>query len=130
MPRRSHSRSHLAGALLLLAFAAAPVEAQETRGAITGTVTDSSAAVLPGVTVTATNVETGVVTTAASNAQGIYLLPFLAPGKYSVAAELMGFKKYLREGIEVRIADRLTLDHLVDAGEALLLQMVALARRK
>src|SRR6185295_6156572 len=73
MPRRSHSRSHLAEALLLLAFAAAPVdapvEAQETRGAITGTIADKSAAVLPGVTVTGTNVDTGVVTTAVSNAQ-------------------------------------------------------------
>src|SRR6187549_2695918 len=114
MPRRSHSRSRLAEALLLLAFAAAPVDApadaQETRGAITGTISDKSAAVLPGVTVNGTNIETGVVTSAVSNAQGIYLLPFLPPGKYTVSAELMGFKKHVREGLEIRIADRLTLD--------------------
>ena len=54
--------------------------AQEFRGSITGTVTDKSAAVLPGVTVTATNVDTGVGTTAVTNADGIYLLPFLTPG--------------------------------------------------
>ena len=117
MPRCSHSRFPLAGALLLLAFAAAPSGAQETRGAITGTISDKSAAVLPGVSVTGTNVDTGVVTSAVTNAEGIYLLPFLPPGKYTVAAELMGFKKYVREGIEVRIADRLTLDLSLEVGQ-------------
>src|SRR5829696_1524399 len=117
MPRRSQPRSALSGALLLLAFAAAPGGAQETRGAITGTISDKSAAVLPGVTVSGTNVETGVVTNAVSNAQGIYLLPFLPPGRYTVSAELMGFKKHVREGIEVRIADRLTLDLALEVGQ-------------
>ena len=117
MPRRSHSRSPLAGALLLLAFAAAPTGAQETRGAITGTISDKSAAVLPGVTVTGTNVDTGVVTNAVTNAEGIYLLPFLPPGRYTVSAELMGFKKHVREGIEVRIANRLTLDLALEVGQ-------------
>ena len=117
MPRRMHSRSRLVGALLLLALSAAPAGAQETRGAITGTISDKSAAVLPGVTVNGTNVETGVVTSAVSNAQGIYLLPFLPPGKYTVSAELMGFKKHVREGIEIRIADRLTLDLALEVGQ-------------
>ena len=58
-----------------------------------------------------------MVTSAVSNAQGIYLLPFLPPGKYTVSAELMGFKKHVREGIEVRIADRLTLDLALEVGQ-------------
>ncbi len=119
MPRRSRSRSALAGSLLLLLLGAAPAPAaaQDTRGTITGTVSDKSAAVLPGVTVDAVNVETGVVTSAVTNGQGSYLLPFLVPGKYSVSAELMGFKKYVREGLELRIADRMTLDLSLEVGQ-------------
>ncbi|MEO5819042.1 MAG: TonB-dependent receptor [Vicinamibacteraceae bacterium] len=117
MPRRSPSRSVVAGSLLLLLLGAAPAPAQDTRGTITGTVADKSAAVLPGVTVGAVNVETGIVTSAVSNGEGIYLLPFLTPGKYTVTAELMGFKKYVREGLELRIADRITLDLSLDVGQ-------------
>ena len=72
--------------------------------------------VLPGVTVTATNVDTGVGTTAVTNADGSYLLPFLTPGSYTVTAELMGFKKLVRQGVAVRIGDRLTLDLALEVG--------------
>ena len=84
----------------LLGLRVPAAQAQEFRGSITGTVSDKSAAVLPGVTVTATNVDTGIATTAVTNADGGYLLPFLTPGQYSVTAELMGFKKLVREGVE------------------------------
>src|SRR5687767_12356247 len=106
------SARRLAGgamAMLLLALAAPPARGQEFRGSITGRVTDRSDAVLPGTRVTATNTDTGVATTAAANGDGIYLLPFLAPGTYTVTGELMGFKKLVRQGIAVRIADRLTV---------------------
>ncbi len=101
----------------LLASLATPLAAQEFRGQIAGRITDSSNAVLPGVTVTAANVDTGVETSATTNGEGIYLLPFLTPGKYSVAAELVGFKKLLREGVEVRIGDRLTVDLSLEVGQ-------------
>ena len=108
----------LRGALVLL-LSGLPVvaaSAQEFRGSITGTVTDHSKALLPGATVTATHAETGVSTPVVTNANGAYLLPFLAPGHYAVAAELMGFKKLVRQGIEVRIGDRLTLDLSLEVG--------------
>jgi hypothetical protein len=66
--------------LFLLALRVPAAQAQEFRGSITGTVSDKSAAVLPGVTVTATNVDTGIGTTAVTNADGGYLLPFLPQG--------------------------------------------------
>ena len=67
-------------------------------------------------TVTGTNVDTGIGTTAVTNADGGYLLPFLTPGSYSVTAELMGFKKLVRQGVAVRIGDRLTLDLALEVG--------------
>ena len=100
----------------LLGLRVPAAQAQEFRGSITGTVSDKSAAVLPGVTVTGTNVDTGVGTTAITNADGGYLLPFLTPGSYSVTAELMGFKKLVRQGVAVRIGDRLTLDLALEVG--------------
>ena len=102
--------------LFLLALRVPAALAQEFRGSITGTVSDKSQAVLPGVTVTATNVDTGVGTNAVTNADGSYLLPFLTPGSYSVTAELMGFKKLVRQGVVVRIGDRLTLDLALEVG--------------
>jgi hypothetical protein len=106
-----------AAALLLLLLPAVAASGQEFRGSITGTISDPSSAVLPGVTVTATNVDTGVNTAAVTNAEGIYLIPFLTPGKYTISAELMGFKKLVREGVEVRIADRITLDLALEVGQ-------------
>jgi Carboxypeptidase regulatory-like domain len=102
--------------LFLLGLRVPAAQAQEFRGSIAGTVSDKSEAVLPGVTVTATNVDTGVGTTAVTAADGRYLLPFLTPGSYSVTAELMGFKKLVRPGVAVRIGDRLTLDLALEVG--------------
>ena len=100
---------------LVIALTSA-ASAQEFRGSIAGMVSDSSGAVLPGVTVTATNVDTGVAATAVTNADGLYLVSFLTPGKYTVAAELMGFKRLQRSGVEVRIADRLTVNLTLEVG--------------
>jgi Carboxypeptidase regulatory-like domain len=102
--------------LFLLGLRVPAAQAQEFRGSISGTVSDKSAAVLPGVTVTATNVDTGIGTTATTSADGHYLLPFLTPGSYAVTAELMGFKKLVRQGVAVRIGDRLTLDLALEVG--------------
>jgi hypothetical protein len=116
MTRQTRRAWLLAPALAVL-LAAPAMRAQEFRGSVTGKVTDSSNAVLPGVTVTATNIDTGVAATALTNAEGIYLVPFLTPGRYAVSAELMGFKKLVREGVEVRIADRITLDLALEVGQ-------------
>ena len=68
----------------------APAYAQ-TTGVIQGTVTDAQDAVLPGVTVTLRNTETGVTRTEASDGRGVYRFPGLPPGTYDLAAELQGF---------------------------------------
>jgi hypothetical protein len=69
-----------------------PAFSQSTNAAVTGTIQDTSGAVLPGVMVTATNTATGVVTTVVSNEAGAYTFPSLLPGSYKITAELPGFQ--------------------------------------
>src|SRR4051794_32822404 len=69
-----------------------PGVAQTITGAITGTVTDQTGAVVPNAKITATNVATNVSTSTQSNESGIYNLLFLPVGQYRVNAEATGFK--------------------------------------
>src|SRR5438552_18782158 len=78
--------------LLLSVVLAAPAFGQSTYATVSGTIEDSSHALLPGVSVTATNNATGVVTTVVSNESGAYNLTNLLPGTYTVKAELPGFQ--------------------------------------
>jgi hypothetical protein len=59
---------------------------------VTGTVSDPSGAVIPGVTVRATNADTGVVSTTLTNEAGVYNFRNLLPGKYNIGASLPGFQ--------------------------------------
>ncbi|HEX6463516.1 MAG TPA: carboxypeptidase-like regulatory domain-containing protein, partial [Vicinamibacterales bacterium] len=102
---------------LFVGLSALPVSAQDFRGEITGRVTDASGARVPGVTITATNVATNVATPTTTNAEGDYAIPFLAPGTYTVTAELSGFKKVVRQGVDVRVADKIGLDLTMDVGQ-------------
>src|SRR5215469_300132 len=77
---------------LLSAFPTNPGLGQSTYATVTGTIEDTSHALLPGVTVTATNNATGVVATTVSNESGAYNLTSLLPGTYTVKAELPGFQ--------------------------------------
>jgi hypothetical protein len=101
---------------VLLAAMVAAASAQEFRGAITGRITDESGASVPGVSVTATSIATNVATTTTTNGDGDYSLLYLTPGTYTMSAELAGFKKLVREGIEVRIGDRLAVDLKMSLG--------------
>jgi Carboxypeptidase regulatory-like domain len=102
--------------LLLALGAAAPALAQDFRGAIIGRINDSSGARLPGATVTATNTATNVASPTTTNSDGSYSILYLTPGTYSVAVELTGFKRIVRDSVEVRVGDRLTLDFTLDLG--------------
>jgi hypothetical protein len=96
------------GIVLLVAVAlvaASAAFAQETRGKITGRVTDASKAIIPGATVTVTDAARGTVTTVTSNEQGLFLVNYLLPGTYKVVVELQGFKKYIRDGVQLQMAE-------------------------
>jgi len=95
---------------------AATSAAQDARGTITGTVVDSSKSLVPGAAVTVTNIAMGTSVSATTNQEGHFQAPYLIPGTYRVTVELSGFKKAVRERVEVRIADRLELDIVLEVG--------------
>ncbi len=100
---------------VLIAFVACAL-AQETRGTILGRVTDSSGAVIAGADVRATNVATGVAAAARTNDSGNYTIPYLLTGAYVIQAELAGFKRFVRDGIQVRVNDTVQVDIELQVG--------------
>src|SRR5438132_6518582 len=82
----------MAAAIVLSLVLTAETFAQSSNATVSGTVSDSTGAVLPGVTVTATNNGTGIITTIVSNEAGVYNFPSLLPGLYKINAELPGFQ--------------------------------------
>jgi len=104
--------------VVLCALVAASIElsAQDFRGGITGRISDASGGRMPGVTVTATNVATNVASTTTTNGDGDYAIAFLNPGTYALSAELSGFKKLVRNNLEVRVGEKLGLDLTLEVG--------------
>src|SRR3954470_7999626 len=109
-------RLRRAASLALLALAlTAPAFAQAT-GAITGVITDQSGAVMPGVTVEATNTATAQTRNSVTGADGFYTLPLLQPGRYHVKATLAGFKPVVREAVDVSVGDTSRADIKLTVG--------------
>src|SRR5437867_2810356 len=104
----------LAGSLLVLA--AALCLAQTGASRISGTVTDSSGAVVPGVTVTAKNEATGVTHTQITTARGLYAFPALPVGSYTIIAELAGFKTTQKTGNILVVDTPLVVDVVLQVG--------------
>src|SRR5882762_7980427 len=105
-----HGRALLG--FLLLAWLAIPLpaRAQATTGTISGTVTDESKAVLPGVTVLVKNTETGATRTLVTDERGGFRALNLSPGIYSVTAELQGFTPAKRENLTLEIGRDVNAD--------------------
>jgi protocatechuate 3,4-dioxygenase beta subunit len=91
--------------------------AQDFRASISGRVTDSSGALVPGAKVTAANTETGQVASAETNDAGLYNLPALPPGRYTLTAEKTGFKKYAREAFALEVQGRPQIDIVLETGD-------------
>src|SRR5262245_47572010 len=99
------------------ALCVGPSFAQEARGTILGRVTDGQDAVVAGATVQVKNLGTGLTSTLQTNEQGIYSAPYLPLGKYQITAEAVGFKKVIRDNIDVRVNDRLELNLVLTVGD-------------
>src|SRR5713226_6661807 len=99
----------LAGFLICMLLTVS-VYGQTTNGSIQGTVTDSSGATLSRATVTARNLDTGLTNSTVTTDAGLYSLPNLPPGRYSVKVEATGLKKYEREGVTVLTGSTVSLD--------------------
>jgi len=98
----------------LIAFCmlmAAPLAyGQQVTSTLNGQVVDQGDAVLPGVTVTVTNVGTGVVRTTVTNEQGLYSIPGLETGTYKLETDLAGFASAMRDNVRLDVNSTLTVD--------------------
>ena len=102
--------------LILTALFVAALFSQDPRGAILGRVTDSSGALIAEVEVHVRNRDTGVTASTKTNAAGNFNIPFLLPGFYTVTAELTGFKRFEREGVEVRVSESIEVNPSLEIG--------------
>ncbi|MBA2355373.1 MAG: TonB-dependent receptor, partial [Acidobacteria bacterium] len=105
----------LVGSLVLVLIAAAGVRAQGA-GEITGTIVDSTGGVMPGVTVTITNTATGALRNSVTNDAGIYSVPALSPGTYTIAAELQGFQAQTRSNLTLQVQQVARVDFTLSTG--------------
>ena len=120
-PNWFHRTSSMSGCLCLLAIFVALLTpgsswSQADRGTITGTVSDPSGAVVPGVRVTATDPATGVKVTSTSNNEGIYNLLNLPVATYSLRYSRAGFKAFDRNGVSIQVQQRAQIDVKLQVG--------------
>ena len=91
--------------------------AQTPSGTISGTIKDSTGALVPNATITITNKATAIARTLAANAEGLYSAPALAPGDYEVRVEMSGFRTTVRAA-NVAAGGTTTVDMTLSVGEA------------
>lgn len=109
---------HFLGALTLSILLAGMAAGQANRASITGTVTDSSGAVIGGVDVVARNVDTNVETATITNEDGEYLVPNLPPGTYSLTFRKVGFKEISQPSITLISTQVARIDISMQVGTA------------
>src|SRR6266852_274582 len=102
---------------LLLAASIGVSSAQESRATIIGRASDPSGAILSGANVKATNIATNATVETVTNDSGAFEMPYLLPGVYTVTVEIAGFKKAVRESVQLRIGERVTLDFALSLGD-------------
>jgi hypothetical protein len=105
-------------ALLLLGCSAVALHAQTTSATVVGTLTDSSGARIAGGTVLLKDLATGIEHSAATDANGEYVIPDLKAAHYSVTFSMAGFRPFVMSDVELLVAQRATLDATLQVGEA------------
>lgn len=100
-----------------LVTAVSLASAQIGSSTISGRVTDSTGAVVPKVNISIIQVDTNFQFTALTNEDGLYRVPSLSPGTYRLTFESQGFKKLIREGIDLRAGDVQSVDVALQIGQ-------------
>jgi hypothetical protein len=108
-------RHYFAAVLMSLALAQ-PVFGQSSNASVGGFVQDSSSAIVPGVTITATNTDTGVVTTVITNESGTYNFPSLLPGAYKLTATLPGFRPHTYSDVRLSASSTARYNFTLEVG--------------
>ncbi len=106
-------------ALALLLTAATSALAQTVYGSIVGTVTDTSGGAIPAATLTLTNLGTNESRTAQSDSGGNFTFVNLLPGNYGITAEKTGFKKLVRNPIEIQVNSAVRVDAAMEVGDSM-----------
>ena len=104
------------GLCLLLSPLLVPAARAQTTASIGGMVQDANGGVLPGVTVTARNVETELVRTSVTGVEGRYAIPALPPGRYEIRAALSGFRPYVRRDLNLTIGQAVVVNVTLQVG--------------
>jgi hypothetical protein len=115
----SHLRRILTGAALILAvlFVFLPVSHAQISGTITGSVVDSSGAVVPGATVTLTNQDSRDRRVSVSNGEGYFSFASVVPGSYTVKVEFKGFKSFEQKDLTLQASDKRTVNATLEVGQ-------------
>jgi hypothetical protein len=116
MARLSGSVSLSLFLLVTLVFSGATVYAQTGQGTLTGSITDSSGAVVPAVAVVVKNQSTGFTYNGVTNEEGIYRVPYLNAGLYEVTYEATGFRRLVRNDVQIRSTETLGLNITLEVG--------------
>src|SRR5215471_9849386 len=106
----------VAGIIASIALGNGLVYAQGTTASITGTVKDTSGAVIAGAAVNARHIDTGLTRVAQTDTNGSYSIPSLPVGQYEVYAERMGFRREVRRGIDLVVAEEAVVDLTLQVG--------------
>ena len=109
-------RRFLTISLLSLMVSSGVLLAQESRATLTGTVTDPQGAAVPGASVVAKYLATNIETKTQTEQAGLYVLPFLNPGTYSVTVTATGFKTEVNANLLLTIGERHQLDFKLSVG--------------
>src|SRR3977135_1834089 len=99
--------------ILLIPFA---VSAQVSGGTVSGKVTDSTGALIPGAQVAIRNTATGVTTNLVANEEGVYRASNLLPGDYQIPGSAPKFTSFLQKGVALTVGADLTIDLKLTAG--------------
>src|SRR5947209_294990 len=107
---------HAHYAVLTLLFLPVLVTAQSQNAELTGSISDPSGGLVPGVQVTLTNVATGERRATVTNEAGLYTIPLLQPGKYEITVRKEGFRSLTRGDVELHVNQTARADFTLEVG--------------
>src|ERR1041384_3176996 len=110
------NRALIAVGMLLILLSSANGFTQTSNATLGGTVSDASGALIPGVSITATNTQTGIVTTVISNETGAYQFASLQTGTYKVTAELTVFQTQTYNNVVLGVSQQVRLNFALQVG--------------
>jgi Carboxypeptidase regulatory-like domain len=116
MPHHRSSLGACRDLLWLAAFLITPAIVCAQQATINGRVVDPSGAAMPGATVTVVNADTGIRTAATTSADGLYAIPLLPPGRYTIAVEMSGFQSQTKSGITLDVQQTARFDFTLAMG--------------